>query len=187
MHLTRALSLHLGLLAGGAGLIFGGASSVASAAADATQRPTIRIKAGATKPLTDELGVVWQADQGFTGGDTIERPELEIANTKTPSLYRAERYSMTAFAQPLPNGKYVVKLHFAETFEGISAVGERVFSFNVEGKDFKDFDVYARAGGACKAHVVTVDVEIKDGKLDVTFTSKVENPEINAIEIIPAP
>ena len=119
-------------------------------------------------------------------GETIARPELEIANTKTPSLYRAERYSMTKFSHNLPNGKYTVKLHFAETFEGITAKGERVFSFTVGGKEFKDFDVFAKAGGFGRAYVEIVDVEIKDGRLDITFTPKVENPEINALEIIPA-
>lgn len=150
-------------------------------------RPTLRIKTGIDKPLTDETGVVWQADTGFADGETIARPELEILLTPTPSLYRAERYSMTKFTQPLPNGKYTVKLHFAETFEGITKTGERVFSFNVEGKEFKDFDVFDKAGGFAKALVVTVEVDIKDGKLDITFTPKVENPEINALEILPAP
>jgi hypothetical protein len=129
--------------------------------------------------------VVWEADRGFEGGDTIARPEIEIANTKTPSVYRAERYSMTGFTQTLPNGKYIVKLHFAETFEGITTKGERIFSFNVEGKEFKDFDVYVKAGGAGRAYIETVPVEIKDGKLDITFTPKVENPQINALEITP--
>ncbi len=158
-----------------------------SAAADpAPEKSVIRIKTGIDKPLTDETGVVWQADKGFVDGDTIERPDLKIGNTKTPSVYRAERYSMTKFVQKLPNGKYTVKLHFAETYEGISGKGERVFSFNVEGKEFKDFDVAAKAGGVLRAYVETVDVEVKDGQLDITFTPKVENPEINAIEIIPA-
>jgi hypothetical protein len=93
---------------------------------------------------------------------------------------------MSAFSLKVPNGRYTVKLHFAETYEGISGVGERVFSFNVEGKEFKDFDVTAKAGGVLRAYVETVEVEIKDGKLDITFTSKIENPEINALEIIPA-
>ena len=34
--------------------------------------------------------------------------------------------------------------------------------------------------------VETVNVEVNDGKLDIIFTSQVENPEINGIEIIPA-
>jgi hypothetical protein len=155
--------------------------------AAADPRPTIRIKAGVSKPLTDEAGVIWLADRGFKDGDTIERPDLAIASTKTPSVYRAEHYSMTAFSEPLPNGKYTVKLHFAETYEGITGPAQRVFSFNVEGKDFKDFDVWVKAGGFCRAYVETVEVEIKDGKLDITFLSSVENPEINAIEILPAP
>jgi enterochelin esterase-like enzyme len=92
---------------------------------------------------------------------------------------------MDSFSWPVPNGKYVVKLHFAETFEGITGPGERVFSFNVQGREFKDFDVWVKAGGALKAYVETVPVEVTDGKIKVTFTPKVENPQICAIEIIP--
>jgi alpha-L-arabinofuranosidase len=145
----------------------------------------IRIKAGKSEPVKDAEGNVWLADQGFEGGQTIERPDIQIANTKSPDLYRAERYSMDSFSWPVPNGKYVVKLHFAETFEGISGPGQRVFSFNVQGHEFKDFDVWVKAGGPLKAYVETVPVEVIDGKIKVTFTPKVENPQINAIEIIP--
>lgn len=146
----------------------------------------IRIRAGTTAKHTDENGVVWLADQGFTDGETIDRTGIAVANTKTPSLYGAERYSMSAFSLKVPNGKYTVKLHFAETYEGISGAGERVFSFKVEDKEFKDFDVTAKAGGVLRAYVETVEVEVADGKLDIGFTSKIENPEINALEIIPA-
>ena len=175
----RAASLGLALTA----------AMLALSAAESVPAPKlpIRIKTGITAPLKDETGVVWEADRGFADGETIERPEIQIANTKTPSVYRAERYSMTKFSQPLPNGKYLVKLHFAETYEGISGPKERVFSFNVEGKEFKDFDVFAKAGGANRAYVETVEVEIKDGKLDIVFAPNVENPQINAIEILPAP
>ena len=150
-------------------------------------RTAIRIKAGATTPFTDSSGNVWLPDQGFTDGEVSDRGnDLVIANTKDPALYRTERYSMTAFSRPLPNGKYTVKLHFAETYEAIRAAGERVFSFNVEGREFKDFDAFAKAGGAMKAYVETVNVEVTDGKLDITFTSQLQNPAINGIEIIPA-
>jgi enterochelin esterase-like enzyme len=146
----------------------------------------IRIKAGKSEPVKDAEGNVWLSDQGFEGGQTIQRPDIQIANTKTPDLYRAERYSMGSFSWPVPNGKYVVKLHFAETFEGITGPGQRVFSFNVQGQDFKDFDVWVKAGGPLKAYVETVPVDVTDGKIKVTFTPKVENPQICAIEIIPA-
>ena len=60
-----------------------------------------------------------------------------------------------------------------------------MFSFNVQGREFKDFDVWVKAGGPLKAYVETVPVEVTDGKIKVTFTPKVENPQICAIEIIP--
>jgi alcohol dehydrogenase (cytochrome c) len=94
---------------------------------------------------------------------------------------------MNAFSQPLPNGKYVVKLHFAETWKGITGPGGRVFFINVEGHEFKNFDVWVKAGGPRRAYVETVKVDIADGTLDITFTSGVDNPEINGIEIIPTP
>jgi enterochelin esterase family protein len=164
------------------------ASAAAPApAATAPAAKTIRIKAGKSEPVKDAEGNVWLADQGFEGGQTIERPDIQIANTKSPDLYRAERYSMDSFSWPVPNGKYVVKLHFAETYEGINGPGERVFSFNVQGHEFKDFDVWVKAGGPLRAYVETVNVEATNGMIKVTFTPNVQNPQINAIEIIPQP
>lgn len=145
----------------------------------------IRINVGATESYTDSSGNLWLPDQGFADGETIARPDLQIANTKDPALYRKERYSMTSFSRAVPNGHYTVKLHFAETFEDITGPGQRVFSFNVEGHAFKDFDVCAKASGPLRAQVETVNVDVTDGKLDIAFTSNIENPEINGIEIIP--
>jgi hypothetical protein len=158
-----------------------------SASPHAAARPTIRIKAGSDSPFTDSAGHVWLPDQGFGGGDTISRDgDMAIANTNDPGLYRSEHYSMDSFSYQLPNGSYTVKLYFAETFEGITGAGDRVFSFNVQGQDVKDFDIWAKTGGAQKADVETFNVNVTDGTLKITFTPKAENPEINGIEIIPA-
>jgi hypothetical protein len=147
--------------------------------------PTIRIKTGVTDGFTDSSGNKWLPDQGFADGDTIERSDISIEGATDQRIYRAERYSMTHFEQVLPNGKYNVKLHFCETYDGITGPGERVFSFNVAGHEFKDFDVWVKAGGALRAYVETVPVDITDGKLVITFTPNIENPQINGIEIIP--
>ena len=178
-----------------AGCQTGGSDSTSSSAkpgiaaqtsiAPAAARPAVRINAGATDPYTDSSGNAWQADKGFEGGDIIQRPDLNIANTQIPDLYRSEHYAMESFSCEVPSGKYVAKLHFAETFEGITGPGERVFSFNVHGREFKDFDVWVKAGGANRAYVETVPVEVTDGKFKITFAFKVENPQINAIELIP--
>ncbi len=149
--------------------------------------PPVRIKAGSSRPLTDSEGNVWLADQGFTDGETTERSDhLAIANTQDPALYQSERYGMTSFAYPVPNGKYVVKLHFAETYDAIKGPGGRVFTFIVEGHKFKNFDVWDKAGGAQRACVETVEAEVTDGRLNINFIPQTENPEINGIEILPA-
>jgi alpha-N-arabinofuranosidase len=105
--------------------------------------------------------------------------------TQEPGLFRSEHYSMSGFSCKIPNGKYLAKLYFAETYSGIAGPGQRVFSFNVQGHEFKDFDIWARAGGPNRACIETVPVEVTDGKFRITFTPQIENPTINAIEIIP--
>lgn len=145
----------------------------------------IRINAGAGA-VKDSTGIQWLGDTGFSGGDVIERSDQQIANTTQPEIYQSEHYSMDSFTQKIPNGKYEVKLHFCETYDGITGPGQRVFTFEVAGKIFKDFDVWAKAGGFAKAYVETVPVEITNGQLDIKFNPQTENPQINAIEIIPA-
>lgn len=156
-----------------------------SAASDKTAQ-AIRIRAGHPAAFTDSNGNVWQGEHGFEGGSTVERDEvLQIAGTKDAALFSSEHYSMDAFTCKLANGKYLVRLYFAETFEGITGPGERVFSFNVQGREFKNFDVWAKSGGSHRAYIESVPVEVTNGQLRITFTAQVENPQINAIEILP--
>ncbi|MBI3865406.1 MAG: PQQ-binding-like beta-propeller repeat protein [Planctomycetia bacterium] len=108
-----------------------------------------------------------------------------ISGTKDPGLYQSERWGMTAFSQKVPNGKYLVKLYFAETYQGITGAGQRVFSFNVQGKEFKDFDIWEKAEGFRRAYIESVPVEVTQGEVRITFTRQVDNPAIKAIEIIP--
>ena len=162
------------------------APAVAAPATPMAAGLPIRIKAGATAPYTDSNGNVWLPDQGFVDGDVIDRgSDMQIANTQDQAIYRTERYGMSSFSYKLPNGKYIVKLHFAETYEDVTGPGQRVFSLNVAGHEFKDFDVWAKTGGARRAYIETVNVDITDGKLDITFTTNIQSPEINGIEIIP--
>jgi alcohol dehydrogenase (cytochrome c) len=57
---------------------------------------------------------------------------------------------MTRFVRRIPNGNYEVKLHFAVTYAVIYGPRQCEFSFDVEGRAFKDFDLFVRAGGALK-------------------------------------
>jgi hypothetical protein len=147
----------------------------------------IRIKAGSATPFTDSSGNVWQAELGFQGGNvsTRDAKNTTVADTRDIGLYLSEHFGMDSFSCAVPNGKYVARLHFAETYDGIKGEGQRVFSFNVQGREFPDFDVWKNAGGPNRAYVETVPVDVTDGKFKISFTSQVENPQINAIEIVP--
>ena len=112
---------------------------------------------------------------------------MVVTGTKDPNLFMSEHWGMTAFFSKIPNGKYLAKLYFAETYEGITGPGQRVFSFNVQGREFKDFDIWAKAGGPRRAYIETVPVEVTNGEFRIAFTAQIENPAINAIEIIPQP
>lgn len=136
-------------------------------------------------------GTNWIAgDKFFADGQTLERSDAAIAtstNTGPAVIYQAERYSMTKFTYaPIPNGEYTLKLHFCETFDGITGAGQRTFGYTIKGNGsaVKDFDVYATAGGPLKPVVKTVPITVTNRAVEIEFTSQVENPQINAIEIL---
>jgi outer membrane protein assembly factor BamB len=120
------------------------------------------------------------APGGSGGGATTA-----VAGAKDPGLFTSEHWGMRTFSHKLANGKYLAKLYFAETFDGITAPGQRVFSFNVQGREFKDFDIWVKAGGPKRAYIESVPVEVTNGEFRIGFTAQVENPAIKAIEIIP--
>ncbi len=154
-----------------------------------------RVNAAGEKDYVDENGALWKADQVWEGkntwgavdGTTVHRFNLDpIQGTPAPDVYLDERYSMDGYCFKVPNGTYSLRLHFAETYEGITAEGERVFTVKVEGEPvLKDLDVFKEAGGFAKPLVKTVpDVKVSDGRLDIEFVPNVQNPEINGIEVL---
>jgi endoglucanase len=164
-----------------------------SVKAPAAALPTIRVDAGASAPVTDAKGVHWSADTGFEGGSDMDRPDLNVTGTPTPEIYRTERYGMDSYSFKVPNGDYLVKLHFSEDYEGITSPDDRRFTYAVKDgtakgktiKEVKHFSPWQAAGAQYKAYVDTVPVTVTAGQITITFTPEVENPQINAIEIVP--
>ncbi len=167
---------------------------VCSAPASA-QGFVLRVDAGATTQYTDKGGNSWQADKsyskgngfGFVGGDTVDRgADVKIEGTEDPRIYQTEHYAMDSFVAEVPNGKYTVRLHFAETYDDITFDGPRVFDVKVQGVDAaKDLDISKAAGGLKKAFIKEAKgVEVTDGSLKIQFVSKQQNPAINGIEIL---
>ncbi len=152
------------------------------------------VNCGAEQDYVDQAGKVWLADRelaegaewGAVGGLTVERWGLDVTGTEAPDVYLFERYSMTAYEFSVPNETYSLKLHFAETYEGIAYEDERVFSVLVNGKEvLTDFDPFAEAGGFAKPVVADVaPFEVTGGKITIEFEPNIQSPEINGIEVI---
>ena len=121
-------------------------------------------------------------------GSAITLDPSVPAGTPT-SLFQTERYDPGGQPDmqwdfPATAGQtYEVRLFFAETYSGTQAVGARQFDVSIDGAlKLNDFDIYAQVGGyrgVMKAFPIT-----SDGNIDIDFTHVVENPEINAIEIV---
>ena len=154
----------------------------------------LRVNCGIFEPYTDKSGNLWLADQemaagkewGAVGGQTVDRGDLAMAGTNSPRVYETERYSMDGYKFSVPNGKYTLRLHFAETYSGIVNQGERVFSVSVNGRGaLTDFDPFKEASGFQKPVVRTIEgVTVTNGELAIGFTPNIQNPEINGIEIL---
>lgn len=141
--------------------------------------------------LLDPDGRTWIADvegEYTTDGDTYSTSS-GISGTNFPALYKDERYSLGStqpgitYNVPVPNGVYVVTLHFAEIY--FTKNGERVFDISIEGVlKISGFDPHQVAGGKNKAHVeVFSGISVADGILTITLTNVKQNANIMGIEI----
>jgi endoglucanase len=154
----------------------------------------LRVNCGDEKEYTDDTGVKWAADQvlaagaewGAMDGLTVERAGMTIPLCLRERLYVTERYSMDGYQFSVENGTYTVRLHFAETYEAHTKAGMRLFSVKINGEmKLKDLDVFKEAGGFAKPLVMKCEgIVVTDGKLKIEFVANVQNPEINAIEIL---
>jgi parallel beta-helix repeat protein len=121
------------------------------------------------------------ADAFFSGGRSY-KTGAAIANTSDEAIYQTERYGNFDYSVPLENGVYDVTFRFAEVYHG--KAGKRAFDVRAEGElVFDDLDVYKAAGGKNVAYDETVQVEVSDGRLDLDFSTVVDNAKISGIEI----
>jgi hypothetical protein len=187
------------MLLAGMALVFLALPATVSRAADApgaaAAKPVLRMIAGRSAPFKDTQGNTWDAESGFEGGETINRPNLKVTGTTEPGLYESEHYSMASWSYKLANGDYVLKLFFSEDYEGVTSPEGRLFSYAVKDgtakdgkvlKEVKDFSPWKAAKAQYAAYVESIPVTITNGQVSIVFTPGVENPQINAIEIDPA-
>lgn len=161
-----------------------------------------RINAGGPLVSAIDGGPDWEADN--SGGSPVHN---NVSNTAgysvgttdgtvppgTPiTIFQSERWDPPAapemqWALPVPAGLDVeVRVFLANGYPGTSSPGQRIFSIELEGQPFvQSIDLAADVGhqvGTMRSAAVT-----SDGTIDLLFVHEVENPLVNAIEIVEVP
>ncbi len=135
-------------------------------------------------------GRTWEADQSYRGGNTIPMNTTdntsEIAATDDDALYRAY-LSTTANSVPLnynipvTNGRYLVRLHFAENL--VTAAGARVNGIYFENNlALANYDIFGNVGFKT-AQVKDFDISVTDGVMNIQLLPVNNRPAIAALEI----
>ncbi|HEX9185463.1 MAG TPA: malectin domain-containing carbohydrate-binding protein, partial [Vicinamibacteria bacterium] len=122
------------------------------------------------------------AVEGPIGGYPLVRAAAGIAATSQPALYRDQRCGLAGYRLRLPDGRYTLTLRFADLERG--AAGERVFDVLAQGRVVAAGLDLAKSPGPRAAHdVVTRDVAVSGGWLDVGFVDHANVPCLAAIEV----
>ncbi|WP_224484392.1 PKD domain-containing protein [Robertkochia aurantiaca] len=174
------------------------------------QNPIVRINAGGATDFTaTDGGPVWESNPvngSYTGSlyqvNTGNNYQANFSYAKRHSsipgyidqatfdaIYDLERYDPASgpemvFSIPVENGDYVVNLYLGSSFSGTNIEGSRIFEIYLENQLVNaGFDPVAVFGFEV-AGMLSYPVSVTDGVLNVSFGHLVENPQVNAIEII---
>jgi hypothetical protein len=129
---------------------------------------------------TGSDGTEYAADTGYSGGTGYDNG-ASVSGTSDPTLYSTERYGSCTYSAEVPNGDFLVTLHFAENYH--TEAGSRVFSVLMEGNQvISNLDIYAEAGGNA-AYVTEDQVAVSDGEINIEFVTVTENALVNAIKV----
>ncbi|XP_060668679.1 probable LRR receptor-like serine/threonine-protein kinase At1g07650 isoform X2 [Ziziphus jujuba] len=120
-------------------------------------------------------GHFWDAD---TTSKSYAPNNVSILGMKDPELYtnaRLSPLSLTYYGRCLANGKYTVKLHFAEIIirdnRSFHSLGRRIFNVYIQEKlELRDFDIRKEANGCDKAIIKEFKaVEVKNNIIEIRF------------------
>lgn len=146
------------------------------------------INCGASSAYTDKNNRTWQADAKYVSGNVYTSYTYTNAN----AIYNSERnFNMKSknegYQISAPNGKYYVRLHFAEIYFPIAE--QRKFKVFVEGTNPYTanngvIDLIAITGDRAVPFLLDTTVEVTDGALNINFEKVLQNPKVSAIEIL---
>ncbi|WP_187262777.1 malectin domain-containing carbohydrate-binding protein [Pontibacter beigongshangensis] len=150
-----------------------------------------RVKGAADAGITI-AGKAWEADMSYRSGSIKLDKQVvagPIAATDEDVLYQSYLSASTDLAEtryaiPVPNGNYMVRMHFVENF--FSATGARVFDITMENtKKLTALDIYSEVGYRT-ALVKDFDISVSDGTLNIKFNPTANRLAIAGLEIFRA-
>jgi hypothetical protein len=156
-------------------------------------------------PVVNKLAVInaggptvgrFNYDINYFGGDIATNNPTGpvdiagVANAAPADVYRSERYGNFTYevARLAPTKKYRVRLHFCESWSGITAAGQRTFNVSANGRALlTNFDIFAASGKKRnRAHVRNFVLNPDSrGRLLLKFDSVVQSAKVDGIEILP--
>lgn len=137
-------------------------------------------------------GIAFSVNTGSSSTLNVPNRHSSVPSYAPQSLFAQERYDPSGAPEMLwsfntGNGDFTVNLFMANGFSGTSEPGQRIFDVEIEGVEvITDKDLsneYGHWVGAMESFNVTVT----DGSLEIEFLHQVDNPLINAIEILGSP
>lgn len=160
--------------------------------------------AGATQAALDAPNMNWAEDVNGGGaspyrnnGSNISGASYNSVDASVPAytpmaIFSTERWDTGSNPDmewdfPITEaGTYEIRMYFLNSYGGTSTPGKRVFDIEVEGAiAFDDFDIVSQFGHKA-AGMVTYQVTVSDGNLDINFPRVIGDPLINGIEILKA-
>lgn len=153
----------------------------------------LRLNSGGGEFSIDTITFV--ADRYFQdSGQSFTNDNIDtIGGTDLDRLYLTERSADSnlgsfEYAIPITNGTYTLKLHFAEIFHSAPGgssgeIGARIFSVTAEQDEvLTDYDIIAEVGSQT-AVIKTVDIQVEDQELNLSFTAIKDRPKLSGLEI----
>jgi len=160
-----------------------------------------RVNAGGSSVTATDGGPNWSADTSTsssfrnTGSSTSSYTGTVSLDSSVPAgtpttLFNSERYDPAGgnemmWTFPVTAGTPTqVRLYFANRCTCTQSPGQRVFDVRLDGQTvLDDFDMVAAAGATNRGVMRSFDIT-SDGTVNIDFIHGVENPQINAIEIL---
>ncbi|MEO0947163.1 MAG: malectin domain-containing carbohydrate-binding protein, partial [Cyanobacteria bacterium J06641_5] len=169
-----------------------------------------RVNAGGPLVVAIDDGPDWLADTRTDNSDFLLDPGSNRTTTYQPgtiapgatiapssvpsSIFDSQRFDAIGgtnqqYAFDVPEaGDYEVRLYLSNGFTNASEPGQRVFDVALEGivpSSLDNVDPTAQFGHRVGG-IISNEVTVTDGTLNIEFLHGIRNPVVNAIEIVPA-